>query len=120
MFDNQINFFWMISLILFTAWKNGDIDFIMTKNKIRLVFPDSSTCCSMCNCSVIKITTFLKDIFRKHKEFHNLGWCASYFVNVLDETVMLEFKNKAAKRCDNNNDNFLICNCYYCKIFFYF
>ena len=63
----------------------------MTKNKIRLIFPDSSTCCSMCNCSEIKITTILKDIFRKHKELLNLGWCACYFVNILDEVVTLEF-----------------------------
>ena len=103
-----------MSLILFITWKNGDIYFIMTKRKIRLIFPDSSTCCLMCNCSVIKITTFLKDIFRKHKKLRDLGWCVSYFVNVLDETVTLEFENKAAKRNDNNNADFLICNCYYC------
>ena len=103
-----------MSLILFITWKNGDIYFIMIKHKIRLIFPDSSTCCLMCNCLVIKITTFLKDIFRKHKKLRDLGWCVSYFVNVLDETVTLEFKNKAAKRNDNNNADFLICNCYYC------
>ena len=72
----------------------------------------------MCNCSVFKFTSFLK-VFQRHKELQNLGWCANFNVHVVDEIVMFEFKNKAAKRNDINGI-FSICNCYYCSIFFIF
>ena len=69
-----------------------DIDFVVTKNKIKIILPDYSTCCSMCNCSVFKFTSFLKEVFQRHKELCNLGWCANFYVHVVDEIVTFEFK----------------------------
>ena len=103
----------------YTAMSGGDIDFVVTKSKIKIILPDPSTCCSMCNCSVFKFTSFLKEVFQRHKELRNLGRCANFYVHVVGEIVTFEFKNKAPKRNDIN-DIFSICNCYYCSIFFYF
>ena len=58
----------------------GDIDFVVTKNKIKTILPNSSTCCSMCNCSVLKLTSFLNGVFQRHKELCNLGWCANFLL----------------------------------------
>ena len=68
-----------------------DIDFVVTKNKIKIILANSSTCCSMCNCSVFKFTSSLK-VFQRHKELLNLGWCANFYVHVVDEIVTFEFK----------------------------
>ena len=103
----------------YTTMSGGDIDFVVTKNKIKIKLPNSSMCCSVCNCSVFKFTSFLKEVFQRHKELHNLGWCANFYVHVVDEIVTFEFKNKAWKRNDIN-DIFSICNCYYCSFFFVF
>ena len=58
----------------YTTMSGGNIDFGVTKIKIKIILPNSSTCCSMCNCSVFKFTSFLKEVFQRHKELHNLGW----------------------------------------------
>ena len=47
---------------LYTTMSGDDIDFVVTKNKIKIILPDYSTC-SMCNCSVFKFTSFLKEVF---------------------------------------------------------
>ena len=97
----------------------GDNDFVVTKNKIKIILRNCSTCCSMCNCSVFKFRNFLKEVFQRHKELRNLGWYANFYVHVVDEIVTFEFKNKASKRNDINKI-FSICNCYYCSIFYFF
>ena len=51
----------------------GDIDFVVIKNKIKIILPNSSMCCSMCNCSVLKLTSLLNEVFQRHKELCNLG-----------------------------------------------
>ena len=58
----------------YTTMSGGNIDFGVTKNKIKIILPNSSTCCSMYNCSVFKFTSFLKEVFQRHKELHNLDW----------------------------------------------
>ena len=102
----------------YTVINGGDIDFDLTRNKIKIILPNSSTCCSMCNCSVFKFANFLKEVFQRHKELHNLGWCTSFYVHVVDETITFEFDNKMLKRNDKNGI-FSIYD-YYCSIVFDF
>ena len=65
----------------------------------------------MCNYSVFKFTNFLKEVFQRHKELHNLGWCTDFHVHAVDETIKFEFNNKMPKRNDKNG----IFSCYYCS-----
>ena len=115
----ELNFLDDVIDSFYTVINGGDIDFDLTKNKIKIILPNSSTCCSMCNCSVFKFTNFLKDVFQRHKELHNLGWGTSFYVHVVDETVTFEFNNNTLKRNDKNGI-FSICDCYYCYICFDF
>ena len=115
----ELNFLDDVIDSFYTVINGGDIDFDLTKNKIKIILPNSSTCCSMCNCSVFKFTSFLKDVFQRHKELHNLGWGTSFYVHVVDETVTFEFNNNTLKRNDKNGI-FSICDCYYCYICFDF
>ena len=65
----------------------------------------------MCNYSVFKFTNFLKEVFQRHKELHNMGWCTDFHVHAVDETIKFEFNNKMPKRNDKNG----IFSCYYCS-----
>ena len=115
----ELNFLDDVIDYFYTVINGGNIDFDLTKNKIKIILPNSSTCCSVCNCSVFKFTKFLKDVFQRNKELHNLDWGASFYVHVVDETVTFEFNNNTLKRNDKNGI-FSICDCYYCCICFDF
>ena len=115
----ELTFFDDVIDSFYTVMNSGDIDFGLTKNKIKIILPNSSTCCSICNCSVFKFTNFLKEVFQRHKELHNLGCCRSFYVHVVDETITFEFNNKTLKGNDKNGI-FSIYDCYYCSIFFIF
>ena len=110
----ELTFFDDVIDSFYTVMNSGDIDFGLTKNKIKIILPNSSTCCSICNCSVFKFTNFLKEVFQRHKELCNLGWCA----HVVDETITFEFNNKTPNR-NYQNGIFSICYCYYCSFVFF-
>ena len=77
----ELNFLDDITDYLYAEKIDGDVDFILTKTKVSIIFSNNnSTCCSMCICSAFKFINFSKESFQRHKELWNLGWCANYFV----------------------------------------
>ena len=43
----ELTFFDDVIDSFYTVMNSGDIDFGLTKNKIKIILPNSSTCCSM-------------------------------------------------------------------------
>ena len=66
----ELNFLDDITDYLYAEKIDGDVDFILTKTKVSIIFSNNnSTCCSMCICSAFKFINFQKNLFKDTKNY---------------------------------------------------